>query len=48
VTALVWTLFTLLVLRVGGQALVAFFDLPFLPAMQAWYSGLVPYEYLKA
>jgi hypothetical protein len=35
VTALVWTLFTLFVLRVAGQALVAFFDVPHLPAMQA-------------
>jgi hypothetical protein len=29
-----------------GQALVAFFDVPFLPPMQAWYSGVMPYEYL--
>ena len=45
-TALVWTLFTLFVLRVAGQALVAFFDVQFLPRMEAWYSGLMPYEYL--
>jgi hypothetical protein len=29
-----------------GQALVAFLDVQFLPPMQAWYSGLVPYEVL--
>jgi hypothetical protein len=29
-----------------GQALVAFFDVRFLPPMQAWYSGVMPYEYL--
>jgi len=26
--------------------LVAFFDVRFLPPMAAWYSGLMPYEYL--
>lgn len=36
----------LFVLRVAGQALVAFFDVRFLPPMEAWYSGLMPYEYL--
>jgi hypothetical protein len=34
------------VARVIGQALVAFFDVRFLPPMDAWYSGLMPYEYL--
>lgn len=29
-----------------GQALVAFLDVQFLPPMDAWYSGLMPYEYL--
>ena len=33
-------------LRVVGQALVAFFEVGFLPPMQAWYSGLMPYPYL--
>jgi hypothetical protein len=46
VTALIWILFTLFVLRVAGQALVAFLEVRFLPPMQAWYSGLMPYEYL--
>ena len=29
-----------------GQALVAFLEVQFLPPMDAWYSGLMPYEYL--
>ena len=33
-------------MRVLGQALVAFGDVQFLPPMQAWYSGLMPYEFL--
>jgi hypothetical protein len=36
----------LFILRVLGQALVAFADVRFLPPMEAWYSGLMPYEYL--
>jgi hypothetical protein len=36
----------LFVLRVLGQALVAFFDVSFLPSMPHWYSGLMRYEYL--
>jgi hypothetical protein len=32
--------------RVAGQALVAFFDVPWLPPMTAWYSGLLPYPVL--
>ena len=32
--------------RVVGQALVAFFDVTWLPAMEAWYSGLLPYPVL--
>jgi uncharacterized protein len=43
---LLWILLALFVLRVIGQALVAFLDVRFLPPMQAWYSGLMPYEYL--
>jgi len=41
-----WILLALFVLRVLGQALVAFFDVGFLPPLEAWYSGLMPYEYL--
>jgi hypothetical protein len=33
-------------LRVVGQALVVFLDVHFLPPKEAWYSGLMPYEYL--
>jgi hypothetical protein len=32
--------------RVLGQAAVAFLDVKFLPPMDAWYSGLVPYTAL--
>lgn len=45
-TALLWTLLALFVLRVAGQALVAFFGTPWLPPMERWYSGLVPYGWL--
>jgi len=41
-----WGLLGLFVLRVLGQALVAFAGVQWLPPMQAWYSGLVPYEFL--
>jgi hypothetical protein len=41
-----WALLALFVLRVIGQALVVFSDVRFLPPMEAWYSGLMPYEYL--
>jgi hypothetical protein len=33
-------------LRVLGQALVARFDVTWLPAMEHWYSGLIPYPIL--
>lgn len=29
-----------------GQVLVAFFDVQWLPPMERWYSGLVPYPWL--
>jgi len=39
--------FTLLFLaRVLGQVLVAFFHISFLPPMEHWYSGLLPYPVL--
>jgi hypothetical protein len=41
-------LFALFILRVAGQALVAFLDVRFLPPMERWYSGLIPYPYLLA
>jgi hypothetical protein len=43
---LLWTLLALFVLRVAGQAMVAFFGVTWLPPMDRWYSGLVPYEVL--
>jgi len=43
---LLWTLLALFVLRVAGQAMVAFFDVQWLPPMERWYSGLVPYGLL--
>ncbi len=33
-------------LRVAGQALVAFLGVGFLPPMEQWYSGLMPYPIL--
>ena len=32
--------------RVAGQALVAFFEVTWLPPMDAWFSGLLPYPLL--
>lgn len=43
-----WLLGFLFLLRVAGQALVAFLDVRFLPAMSEWYSGLIPYRPLLA
>lgn len=37
---------TLFIGRVAGQLLVAFFGVRWLPAMEHWYSGLLPYPYL--
>ncbi|MBD1876664.1 hypothetical protein H6F75_24555 [Nodosilinea sp. FACHB-131] len=41
-----WGLTLLFLLRVLGQVLVAFFQVPFLPPMAHWYSGLLPYPLL--
>lgn len=43
-----WALLFLFILRVVGQALVALGLAPFLPSMQAWQSGLLPYPALLA
>ena len=32
--------------RILGQLLVAVFSVGFLPPMEAWYSGLIPYSAL--
>jgi len=45
-TCTLWALLGLFVLRVLGQVLVAFWGVSFLPPMEAWYSGLMPYQYL--
>lgn len=39
-------LMLLFCMRVLGQLLVALFNVPFLPPMQQWYSGLLPYHVL--
>jgi len=41
-----WILMLLFCLRVLGQMLVAFGGVTFLPPMEAWYSGLIPYPVL--
>ena len=46
--SLLWALSALFLLRVLGQLLVAWFDVQWLPPMQRWYSGLIPYPVLLA
>lgn len=43
---LLWVLLTLFIFRVLGQIIVLFFAPSFLPSMEEWFSGLVPYPYL--
>ena len=45
---LLWTLLVLFALRVVGQLLVAAGLAPFLPPMDEWQSGLLPYPVLFA
>ena len=45
-TILLWVLLFAFCLRVLGQMLVAFVGISWLPPMEAWYSGLMPYPYL--
>jgi hypothetical protein len=45
-TLVLWTLLFAFCLRVLGQVLVAFCGVSWLPPMDAWYSGLLPYPYL--
>ena len=45
---MLWLLAGLFAARVAGQALVAFAGVSWLPEMDRWYSGLVPYGYLLA
>jgi uncharacterized protein len=44
--ALLAALLVLFCLRVSGQLLVAVFQVPFLPPMSEWQSGLLPYPVL--
>jgi len=41
---LLWLLLAFFVLRVIGQLLVATLSIPWLPPMEEWYSGLIPYR----
>jgi len=41
-----WLLLGLFCVRVLGQMLVAFLHVSFLPPMEEWYSGLIPYQWL--
>src|SRR5437870_1623254 len=43
-----WLLLALFCLRVGGQMLVAFAGVTWLPPMEEWFSGLIPYPWLLA
>jgi hypothetical protein len=43
---LLWLLLALFVLRVAGQVVVALRRPRWLPAMEQWYSGLIPYPAL--
>jgi len=46
IAPVLWALLGLFVLRVAGQALVAFLDVRWLPSMDEWYSGLLAYRFL--
>ena len=41
--AALWGLLALFVLRAAGQLIVAIFSVTWLPPMEEWYSGLIPY-----
>ena len=43
---LLWMLLAAFVARVTGQLLVAFLHVQWLPPMDAWMSGLMPYRWL--
>ena len=44
--AIMWLLLALFVARVGGQILAATTRPRWLPPMERWYSGVMPYRYL--
>lgn len=43
---LLWLLLALFLCRVVGQLVVVLYAPSFLPPMEEWYSGLMPYRYL--
>jgi uncharacterized protein len=43
---ILWLLLGLFFLRVLGQLIVAIFQVPFLPPMESWHSGVMPYPVL--
>jgi uncharacterized protein len=45
-TTILWLLLFLFAARVAGQVLVAFLDVTWLPPMERWHSGLMPYPVL--
>ena len=48
IAKLLWILTALFCLRVGGQMLVEFLHVGFLPPSREWFSGLIPYPELLA
>jgi uncharacterized protein len=46
IALLLWILLALFVCRVVGQLVVVLYAPSFLPPMEEWYSGLMPYPYL--
>src|SRR5256885_16530564 len=45
---LLWALLAIFCLRVLGQAIAAVSPVPFLPPMEDWFSGVIPYPVLLA
>ena len=43
---ILWLLIGLFILRVLGQLIVAIFQVPLLPPMESWHSGVMPYPVL--
>ena len=43
---ILWALLILFLFRVLGQVIVALWSPSFLPPMESWYSGLMPYRFL--
>lgn len=45
-STILWILLSFFFARVMGQVIVAIYAPSFLPPMESWYSGLMPYPYL--